>query len=49
MMVSCGSDTESMIRSKFSFLSNMLSLISGILNETLVIPAGNVMLYGPEM
>ena len=38
----------SMISSKISLSSNILSLMIVILNDTLVTPAGIVTLYGPE-
>ena len=40
---------EFIVRVKFSFSSNILSSFIGILNGTLVTPAGNVTEYGPEV
>ena len=38
----------SIISSKVSLSSNILSLTIVMLNDTLITPAGNVTLYGPE-
>ena len=43
-----GSEDVSIVRSKSSLPSNMLSLFIGTSNGTLVTPAGNVTVYGPE-
>jgi len=43
-----GRENESIIRTKLSLYSNVTSLIIEILTVALVIPAGNVALYGPE-
>ena len=42
-------ELSSIINSKVSLSSNILSLMIVILNDTLVTPAGNVTLYGPEL
>ena len=44
-----GSEDESIVSIKFSLPSNIISLFIGISNGTLVIPAGNVTVYGPEV
>ena len=36
------------VTSKVSSPSNILSSVIGILNGTVVVPAGNVTVYGPE-
>ena len=38
-----------MVSKNVSLSSNTLSLMIVILNDTLVTPAGNVILYGPEL
>ena len=43
-----GNVVRIIVRSKFSVLSNMLSLFIGTPNEVLVVPAGNVTVYGPD-
>jgi len=43
-----GSEDEIIVRSNCSLGSNILSSIIVTLNETLVIPAPNVTVYGPE-
>ena len=42
------SKDELIVRVKFSFPSNILSSFIGILNITVVCPAGNMTVYGPE-
>ena len=44
-----GSESSVIIRLKVSLSSNKLSLLIVILNDTLVTPARNVTLYGPEL
>ena len=41
--------TRTILRVKLSFPSYTSSSIIGTSNETLVTPAGNVTLYGPEL
>ena len=48
VMTLSGSDSLLINRMNSSLSSNTLSLIIETLNVTLVIPAGIVMLYGPE-
>ena len=43
-----GSEDWLMVRVKFSLISASLSSVIATSNETLVSPAVNVMLYGPE-
>ena len=43
-----GSD-ELIASIKFSSISNIISSVIGTLNVTIVIPAGNVTAYGPEV
>ena len=43
-----GDELFLIVRINLSSPSNILSSIIGTLNETLVTPAGNVTLYGPE-
>ena len=44
-----GRDDASMVRLKFSFPSDVTSSIIGTSNVTLVLPAGNVTVYGPDL
>ena len=44
-----GNDDELIMSIKYTSISNVLSLIIGILNATIVTPAGNVAVYGPEL
>ena len=44
-----GKELLSIISSNSSSLSNMLSLLINTLKDTLISPAGIVMLYGPEL
>lgn len=44
-----GNDLDIIIRSNVSLFSNISSLITETSKETLVIPAGNVTVYGPEL
>ena len=48
-VTSVGREEELIARVKVSFLSHKLSSFIPTLNETLVIPAGNVTVYGPEL
>ena len=48
-VTSVGSEDGLIVILKFSLLSYIPSLFIGILNETVVIPAGNVTGYGPEI
>jgi len=43
-----GRELGEIVRVKFSFPSNILSSIIGTSNGTLISPAGNVTVYGPE-
>ena len=43
-----GSEDDSIVIIKFSSLSNISSSVIGISNGTLVSPAGNMTVYGPE-
>jgi len=47
-VISPGSEDGSIVRSKSSSSSNVLSSNIGTGNGTLVVPAGNVTGYGPE-
>ena len=44
-----GTELDMMLRMNVSLLSNMLSLVIGTSNWTLVNPAGMFTLYGPEV
>ena len=43
-----GSEDGSIVSVKVSLASDIVSLIIGISNGTVVVPAGNVTLYGPD-
>ena len=43
-----GSEDGLIVSVKVSFISCILSSFIGISNGTLVVPAGNVTVYGPE-
>jgi len=47
-VTSSGSEDSSIVRVKSSSSSNMLSSVIGTSNGTLVVPAGNVTVYGPD-
>ena len=47
-VIPLGSKDETIIRVKFSLVSTVSSLTMGISNKELVIPAGNLTMYGPE-
>ena len=49
MLTSLGSEDELITSMKFSLPLNMLSSLIGISNETLISPAGNLTVYGPEL
>ena len=49
IITSPGSEDESMLSIKFSLPSDIPSSFIGISNGTLVSPAGNVTVYGPEL
>ena len=48
MATPLGSEDWLMVSTKFSFSSRMSSSFNETLNGTLVTPAGNVTMYGPE-
>ena len=48
-MTLLGSELFIIVSTKDSFPSSIVSLITDILNATLVTPAGNMTSYGPEL
>ena len=48
MITPSGNDSALIIRVKFSLSSHTSSSYMEILNDTIVTPAGNVTLYGPD-
>ena len=48
LVKSSGSEDLSMVTVKSSFPSTILSLVIGTSNGTVVSPAGNVTVYGPD-
>ena len=48
MIIPSGNDSALIVRVNFSLSSHTSSSYMEILNDTLVTPAGNVTLYGPD-
>jgi len=48
-IIPVGSEDGSMVRKNSSLSSSKLSVVMLTLNKTIVLPAGNVTLYGPKL
>ena len=48
-VIPVGSEDGSIVSIKFSSLSTISSSLIGILNITMVVPGGNMTVYGPEV